>query len=289
MTISWIQAILLGIFSTCLQCLVWGFSIGNYTLGRPFDRWVDFRFNSWRCDNQYYGRGCPSSRLYRLVTPGGTVSADIACHLLHRCSSCYLVCACNNITDEAGIASCSSNRCSRWDNRYSSFSTVPLLWTWYGNTLVGKPLKKETSKKLYAVDWVYPGSLISSSLPSNNDYHQIRWKHGWFDETIPSMDGYWMKALLQSVLFSHVSYCHLVEKQIVTEATDFIPFFVGFTLAKSRLNLVSSAVVSLIFAVIYYELEDQIDESCSSRSGGPRRWWGGYLKWLIERKFQRKH
>ena len=46
-------------------------------------------------------------------------------------------------------------------------------------------------------------------------------------------------------------------KQIVTEATDFIPFFVGFTLAKSLgLELwLASAVVSLIFAVIYYELE----------------------------------
>jgi len=46
------------------------------------------------------------------------------------------------------------------------------------------------------------------------------------------------------------------DKKIVTKATDFIPFFVGFTLAKSLgLNLVASAVVSLIFAVIYYELE----------------------------------
>jgi PTS system mannose-specific IIC component len=45
-------------------------------------------------------------------------------------------------------------------------------------------------------------------------------------------------------------------KQIVEKATDFIPFFVGFTLAKSLgLNLVSCTVIAMIFAVIYYELE----------------------------------
>ena len=45
-------------------------------------------------------------------------------------------------------------------------------------------------------------------------------------------------------------------KQIVEKVTDFIPFFVGFTLAASLgLNLVSCAVISLIFAVLFYELE----------------------------------
>ena len=66
-----------------------------------------------------------------------------------------------------------------------------------------------------------------------------------------------MKAPLQSVLFFHVSVLPSLLKQIVTEVTDFIPFFVGFTFGENPLglNLASSAVVSLIFAVIYYELE----------------------------------
>ena len=70
------------------------------------------------------------------------------------------------------------------------------------------------------------------------------------------MDGYWMKALFTvGALLPCVGIAILL-KQIVTEVRDFIPFFVGFTLAKSLgLNLVASAVVSLIFAVIYYELE----------------------------------
>ena len=51
------------------------------------------------------------------------------------------------------------------------------------------------------------------------------------------MDGYWMKALFTvGALLPCVGIAILL-KQIVTEATDFIPFFVGFTLAKSRIEL----------------------------------------------------
>ncbi len=60
MTISWIQAILLAVFASLSSMPgMGGSSIGNYTLGRPFDWWVDLRFNSWRCDNRYYGQGLP--------------------------------------------------------------------------------------------------------------------------------------------------------------------------------------------------------------------------------------
>ena len=50
-------------------------------------------------------------------------------------------------------------------------------------------------------------------------------------------------------------YCNTFETNCYKN-NRLIPFFVGFTLAKSLgLNLVASGVVSLIFAVIYYELE----------------------------------
>ena len=45
-------------------------------------------------------------------------------------------------------------------------------------------------------------------------------------------------------------------RQIVNTSVDFIPFLVGFTLAASlHLNLVSITVVSLLFAMIFYEVE----------------------------------
>ncbi|MCT6822099.1 MAG: PTS sugar transporter subunit IIC, partial [Lactobacillus apis] len=45
-------------------------------------------------------------------------------------------------------------------------------------------------------------------------------------------------------------------RQIINKALDFIPFLVGFTLAASlHLNLVAVTVISLLFAVIMYEIE----------------------------------
>lgn len=70
------------------------------------------------------------------------------------------------------------------------------------------------------------------------------------------MDGIPMKTLFTvGALLPCVGIAILL-KQIVEKVTDFIPFFVGFTLAASLgLNLVSCAVISLIFAVLFYELE----------------------------------
>ena len=73
--------------------------------------------------------------------------------------------------------------------------------------------------------------------------------------TLP-MDGLAMKTLFTVGSMLPCVGIAILLKQVVNKVTDFVPFFVGFTLAKSLgLNLVSSAVVSLIFAVIYYELE----------------------------------
>ena len=83
------------------------------------------------------------------------------------------------------------------------------------------------------------------------------------------MDGFIMKSLFTvGALLPCVGIAILL-KQIVTKAADFIPFFVGFTLAKSLgLNLVASAVVSLIFAVIYYELEVIKSARVTAPAGG---------------------
>ncbi|MET3635158.1 mannose/fructose/N-acetylgalactosamine-specific phosphotransferase system component IIC [Streptococcus porcorum] len=73
-------------------------------------------------------------------------------------------------------------------------------------------------------------------------------------EALP-MDGIPMKTLFTVGSLLPCVGIAILLKQIVEKAVDFIPFFVGFTLAASLgLNLVSSAVISLIFAVIFYEI-----------------------------------
>ncbi len=84
MTISWIQAILLAVFAICLSMPGMGGSTGT-TLVVPIGGRIS-GLNSWRCDNRYYGKA--SSRLYRLVTPGETVPADV--RAIYIGVPCYL-------------------------------------------------------------------------------------------------------------------------------------------------------------------------------------------------------
>ncbi|QAR90970.1 hypothetical protein EQJ03_16825 (plasmid) [Lactiplantibacillus plantarum] len=63
--------------------------------------------------------------------------------------------------------------------------------------------------------------------------------------------------------------CYLL-RQIIGRAADFIPFLVGFTLAASlKLNLVSVTVISLLFAVIMYEVEMAKTSGSEAVTDGP--------------------
>ena len=78
MEISWLQAILIGIFA-CLSSMpgMGGSSIGNYTLGRPL---VGGLVCGLILGDVTTGVlvGCAMQVVYiALVTPGGTVSADV--------------------------------------------------------------------------------------------------------------------------------------------------------------------------------------------------------------------
>ena len=247
MTISWIQAILLGIFASLSSMPgMGGSSIGNYTLGRPL---IGGLISGLILGDVTTGImvGVALQVVYiALVTPGGTVSADVRAISYIGVPLAILFVHANNITDEAGIAAAAAVL-------FYGTATMNLVWQHIG----WKAVEEGNFKKLYAVDWVYPwiSHFLFSFLPT-----MIITKYGenmvdLMKQYLP-MDGYWMKALFTvGALLPCVGIAILL-KQIVTEATDFIPFFVGFTLAKSLgLNLVSSAVVSLIFAVIYYELE----------------------------------
>ncbi len=205
MTISWIQSSLAWYFAACLQCLVWRFQYQELYTRSSFDRWVDFRFNSWRCDSWDYGRSCPSSRLYR-SNIGGTVSA--------MCVPSYigvllLSCLCIPTTYHRwswNRRGCSSNRCSRWDNRYSSFYGYRYYELDMATHWLEGRWKKETSKTLCSW-WFYP--WISFTLPSIQQWLSPNTVKTWlgFDDETRTMPSYgWFtgwKPSLQSV-YTHV-------------------------------------------------------------------------------------
>ena len=259
MTISWFQAALLGLFA-CLSSMpgLGGTSIGNYTLGRPL---VGGLVSGLILGDVKLGIICGVAMqlvYIALVTPGGTVSADVRAVSYIGIPLAMVAIQSQGLSldsaDAANLAKSMGTLVGTVGTvLFYGTATMNLLWQHIG----WKAVEEGNFKKLYAVDWVYPwiSHFLFSFLPT-----MIITKYGenmvdLMKQYLP-MDGYWMKALFTvGALLPCVGIAILL-KQIVTEATDFIPFFVGFTLAASLgLNLVSCAVISLIFAVLFYEIQ----------------------------------
>lgn len=69
------------------------------------------------------------------------------------------------------------------------------------------------------------------------------------------MDGLAMKTLFTVGGMLPCVGIAILLRQIVNKNIDFVPFFVGFTLAALlKLNLVSITIIALLFAVIFYKI-----------------------------------
>ena len=111
MTISWIQAILLGIFASLSSMPgMGGSSIGNYTLGRPL---IGGLISGLILGDVTTGImvGVALQVVYiALVTPGGTVSADVRAISYIGVPLAILFVHANNITDEAAFPKAGGGR-----------------------------------------------------------------------------------------------------------------------------------------------------------------------------------
>ena len=259
MTISWFQAALLGLFA-CLSSMpgLGGTTIGNYTLGRPL---VGGLVCGLILGDVKTGIICGVAMqlvYIALVTPGGTVSADV------RAVSYIGIPLAMVAIHSQGLSADSADAANLAKSMGTLVGTVGTV-LFYGTTTMNlvwqhigwRAVEKGQFRKLYQVDWLYPwvSHFVFSFIPT-----LVMCKLGAtavtaMKDALP-MDGIPMKTLFTvGALLPCVGIAILL-KQIVEKVTDFIPFFVGFTLAASLgLNLVSCAVISLIFAVLFYELE----------------------------------
>lgn len=259
MTISWIQASILGIFASLSSMPgMAGSTIGNYTLGRPL---VGGLVCGLVLGDLKTGiaAGVAMQLVYiALVTPGGTVSADL------RAVSYIGIPLAMVAIHSQGLAATSGNAADLAKSMGTLVGTVGTV-LFYGTATMNlvwqhigwRAVEKGDFKKLYAVDWGYPwiSHLFFSFMPTvlmthfgSSAVHALR--------TALPMDGLPMKTLFTvGALLPCVGIAILL-KQIVEGPIDFIPFFVGFTFAASlKLNLVSVTVISLIFAMIFYKLD----------------------------------
>ena len=259
MTISWIQAVILAIFA-CLSSMpgLGGSSIGNYTLGRPLVGGLVCGIVLGDIPTGIMV-GCAMQIIYiALVTPGGTVSADV------RAVSYIGIPLAMVALKSYGLEASSSEGTALATSFGAMVGTVGTV-LFYGTATINlvwqhigwKAVEKREYKKLYLVDMGLPwiSHLICSFIPT-----LIMCKLGanvveLIKTTLP-MDGIAMKTLFTVGSLLPCVGIAILLKQIVKKATDFIPFFFGFVLASSMgVNLVGATIIAAMFAVMNYKIK----------------------------------
>lgn len=259
MTISWLQAVLLGLCA-CLSSMpgMGGSSIGNYTLGRPL---VGGLVCGIILGDMSAGIlvGCAMQVVYiALVTPGGTVSADV--RAVSYIGIPLAMVALKSYGLEATSAEGSALATSFGTMvgtlgtvLFYGTATINLVWQHMG----WRAVEKRQYKKLYLIDMGLPwiSHLICSFIPT-----MIMCKMGAdvveMIKTALPMDGIAMKTLFTVGSLLPCVGIAILLKQIVKQAADFIPFLFGFVLAASMgINLVSATVVAAMFAILIYRVK----------------------------------
>lgn len=259
MEISWFQAALLGLFA-CLSSMpgLGGTSIGNYTLGRPLVGGLVCGIILGDIKTGILV-GIAMQLVYiALVTPGGTVSADVRAVSYIGIPLAMIAIHSYGLNPASakaqGLATSFGTMVGTLGTvLFYGTATINLAWQHIGWTAV----EKGDFKKLYVVDWVLPwiSHIICSFIPT-----LIMCKMGapmveLIKNYLP-MDGLAMKTLFTVGSLLPCVGIAILLKQIVTKAVDFIPFFFGFTLAASLgINLVSATLIAALFALINYKIK----------------------------------
>lgn len=259
MEISWIQAALLGLFA-CLSSMpgLGGTSVGNYTLGRPLVGGLVCGIILGDIATGILVGVAMQIVYIALVTPGGTVSADV--RAVSYIGIPLAMIAIKSYGLDAGSADGQALATSFGTMvgtlgtvLFYGTATINLAWQHVG----WKAVEKGDFKKLYVVDMVLPwiSHIICSFIPT-----LIMCKMGApmvdMIKTYLPMDGIAMMTLFTVGSLLPCVGIAILLKQIVTKAIDFIPFFFGFTLAAALgINLVSATVIAGMFALINYRIK----------------------------------
>lgn len=203
--------------------------------------------------------GCAMQVVYiALVTPGGTVSADvravsyIGIPLAMVALSSYGLSA--ESAEGAALATSFGTMVGTLGTvLFYGTATINLVWQHMGWAAV----EKRQYKKLYLVDMGLPwiSHFACSFIPT-----VIMCKMGTsvvelIKTTLP-MDGLAMKTLFTVGSLLPCVGIAILLKQIIKQVTDFVPFLFGFVLAASLgINLVSATVVAGMFAIINYKIK----------------------------------
>lgn len=259
MEISWLQAIILGIFA-CLASMpgMGGTVIGNYTLGRPLVGGLVCGIILGDIQSGILIGTAMQVVYIALVTPGGTVSADV--RAVSYIGIPLAMIAVKSMGIDAGspegmalATSFGSMVGTLGTVLFYGTATINLAWQHIG----WKAVERGEFHKLYMVDMGLPwiSHIICSFLPT-----LIMCKMGApmveLIKVYLPMDGLAMQTLFTvGALLPAVGVAILL-KQVADSFLDFIPFFLGFALAAGMgLNLIGAAIVGGMFAIINYKIQ----------------------------------
>lgn len=259
MTISWLQAAILGLFAClCSNSCMAGQAVGNYTIGRPL---VGGLICGIILGNIPLGIACgvATQLVYiALVTPGGTVAADVRAISYIGIPLAMVAITSRGLNpmgaDAANMAKSLGTLVGTLGSvLFYAVAFMNLIWQAFG----WKDIQNGKLNRLYGVNfgWPWLSHLIFSFLPTMLMTHYGAQAVTALRDALP-MDGIPMKTLFTVGAMLPCVGIAILLRQIINKAVDFIPFFVGFTLAASlHLNLVSITIISLLFAAIMYEIE----------------------------------
>ncbi len=259
MQINLFQATLLG-FCACLSSMpgMGGTSFGNYTLGRPLVAGLVVGLILGDIQTGIIVGAAIQVIYIALVTPGGTVSADV--RAISYIGIPLSICAIKGMgLDPASgaakdmAAALGAAVGTLGTVLFYGTATVNLVWQHIG----WKAVEKGDFKKLYLVDMGLPwiSHLLCSFLPTVAITLAGSSMVDLMKSYLP-MDGIAMKTLFTVGSLLPAVGVAILLKQVVTKATDFLTFFFGFTLAACMgVNLIGAAVIGGFFAVINYKIQ----------------------------------
>ena len=247
MAINAFQAALFGLFA-CLASLpgMGGTTIGNYTLGRPLVAGLIVGIIMGDMQTGILVGAAIQVVYIALVTPGGTVSADV------RAVSYIGIPLAILAIKNSGIDPASAEAAGMAASLGAAVGTLGTV-LFYGTATINLVWQGMGWKWLNNVlPWI--GHIVCSFLPT---FIITMGGTAMVDlmKTYMPMDGIAMKTLFTVGSLLPTVGIAILLKQVISKPTDFLTFFFGFTLsAVMGCNLIAAAGIGCFFALINYEI-----------------------------------
>lgn len=273
MEINWIQAALFGLFA-CLSSMpgMGGTTFGNYTLGRPLVAGLVVGIILGDVQTGIIVGAAIQVVYIALVTPGGTVSADVRAISYIGIPLAIAAIKGMGLNPSSAQATQMATALGAAVGTLGTVlfygtATINLVWQHIG----WKAVDKGDFEKLYLVDMGLPwiSHIICSFIPAFVITAMGSSMVKVMKVALP-MNGIPMKTLFTVGSLLPAVGIAILLKQVVLKPSDFVTFFLGFTLAAvMKVNLIGAAIIGIFFAIINYRIRMlQLQKPAAAKATG---------------------